>query len=199
MPHIFSTRAFVIDSLPKGHHLLEPVIGGARRQTQLIARFTNRLAFDKDETAEFRLLRLCRMVDPPAEAAVYHETPLAIRIYATPPPRTRTVASPTLCFSAAEDARRVGDCGADSIPREDQVEQRVEKVFLALLPIARPHDEGALRIRSCNWKFPGTLVPAVQAMDERSCHFRIEFKIKVAHGWISIVLPQYEAGRLPLS
>ena len=122
MPHIFSTRAFVIDSLPKGHHLLEPVIGGARRQTQLIARFTNRLAFDKDETAEFRLLRLCRMVDSAAEAAIQYEAPLALEIYATPTPGTRAVASPTLRFSAAEDARRVGYCGADSIPREDQVE-----------------------------------------------------------------------------
>jgi hypothetical protein len=124
---------------------------------------------------------------------------LAIRIYATPPPRTRTVASPTLCFSAAEDARGVDDRGADSIPREDQVEQRVENVFVALLPIARPHDEGALRVRSCNRKFSGAFVPPVQAMDERGCHLRIEFKIKVAHGWISIVLPQYEAGCLTLS
>jgi hypothetical protein len=35
-------------------------------------------------------------------------------------------------------------------------------------------------------------------MDKRSCHLRIEFKIEIAHGWISIVLPQYEAGRFPL-
>jgi hypothetical protein len=122
MPHLFSTRAFVIDALAKGHHLPEPVIGGARRQPEFIARFTNGLAFEKDETAEFWLLRLRRMVDSAAEAAVQDETSLALRIYATPPPRTRTVASPALCFSAAEDARRVGYRGADSIPREDQVE-----------------------------------------------------------------------------
>ena len=56
MPHSFSTRALVIDPLPKSDHLPEPVIGGARRQPELIARFTNRLAFNKDETVEFRLL-----------------------------------------------------------------------------------------------------------------------------------------------
>ena len=70
MPYSFSTRAFVIDTLPKGHHLPEPVIGGARRQPERIAGFTNRLAFDKDETAEFRLLRLRRMIDSSTEAAV---------------------------------------------------------------------------------------------------------------------------------
>ena len=56
MPHSFSTRALVIDPLTKRDHLPEPVIGGARRQPELIARFTNRLAFNKDETVEFRLL-----------------------------------------------------------------------------------------------------------------------------------------------
>lgn len=70
MPHSFSARALVIDVLPKGHHLPEPVISCARRQTQLIARFTNGLAFDKDETTEFWLLRLRWMVDSAAEAAV---------------------------------------------------------------------------------------------------------------------------------
>ena len=70
MPYSFSTRAFVIDTLPKGHHFPEPVIGGARRQSELVARFTNRLALDKDETAEFRLLRLRRMIDSSTEAAV---------------------------------------------------------------------------------------------------------------------------------
>jgi len=70
MPYSFSTRAFVIDTLPKGHHFPEPVIRRARRQSQLVARFTNRLALDKDETAEFRLLRLRRMIDSSTEAAV---------------------------------------------------------------------------------------------------------------------------------
>jgi hypothetical protein len=70
MPHSSSTRALVIDVLPKGNHLPEPVIRGARRQIQLIARFTNRFALDKDETTEFRLPRLCRMIDSAAEAAV---------------------------------------------------------------------------------------------------------------------------------
>jgi hypothetical protein len=45
-----------------------------------------------------------------------------------------------------------------------------------------------LRVRGRDRKFLGALIPPVQAMDKRSCHLRIEFKIKVAHGWISIVL-----------
>ena len=122
MAQFLSARAPVIDALPKRHHFSEPVVSGACGQSERVTRFPNRLAFDKDETAEFRLLRLCRMVDSAAEAAVYHETSLAFRIYTTPTPGTRAVASSTLCFPATEDARRVGYRGADSIPREDQVE-----------------------------------------------------------------------------
>jgi hypothetical protein len=58
----------------------------------------------------------------------------------------------------------------------------------ALLEVTRPHDQSALRVRGRHREFLGTLIPPVQAMDKRSCHLRIEFKIKVAHGSISVVL-----------
>ena len=60
----------------------------------------------------------------------------------------------------------------------------------ALLRITRPHNQSALGVRGRYREFLGALIPPVQAMDKRSCHLRIEFKIKVAHGWISIVLQQ---------
>ena len=72
--------------------------------------------------------------------------------------------------------------------RKDKIEQRIQKMFPALLQIARPHDQSALRVRGRYREFLGALIPPVQAMDKRSCHLRIEFKIKVAHGWISVLL-----------
>ena len=121
MTQIFSARALVIDALPKRQHFPEPVISGAGGQCERVARFPNGLAFDKDETVEFRLLRLRRMVDSTAEAAIQNETSLAVGVYTTPSSGARTVASPALCFSPAEDARRITYRGADSIPREDKV------------------------------------------------------------------------------
>jgi len=70
MTQILSARAFVIDALPKRQHFPEPVISGAGGQSERVARFPNGLAFDKDEAVEFRLLRLRRMVDSTAEAAI---------------------------------------------------------------------------------------------------------------------------------
>ena len=146
MAQILSARAFVIDALPKRQHLPEPVVSSARGEPERIARFPNCLAFDKDQAVEFRLLRLRRMVDPSTEAAVYHETSLAFRIHTTPRSGTRTVTSPALRFSSAEDARRIVYGGANSIPREDEVEQRVQKMLSALLQITRPYNQGALRV-----------------------------------------------------
>ena len=122
MAQFLSARAPVIDALPKRHHFSEPVVSGARGQSERVTRFPNRLAFNKDETVEFRLLRLCWVVDSTTEAAIDHEASLAFRIHATPRSGARAVASSTLCFPATEDARRVGYRGADSIPRKDQVE-----------------------------------------------------------------------------
>jgi hypothetical protein len=74
----------VIQLLPKCHHFSEPVVTGARRKSKRVARFPNRLAFNKNEPVEFRFLRLGRMVDSTSETAVYDEVSLAPWIRASP-------------------------------------------------------------------------------------------------------------------
>ena len=57
---------------------------------------------------------------------------------------------------------------------------------LALLAIARPDIQSALRIGSSYGEFAGASVSSVKAVDKGSCHLRIEFKIEVAHGGCSV-------------
>jgi hypothetical protein len=57
---------------------------------------------------------------------------------------------------------------------------------VALLGIARPDEQSALRVGRRYWEFSGAFVSPVQTMDKRSCHLRIEFKIEVAHGGFSV-------------
>jgi hypothetical protein len=59
-------------------------------------------------------------------------------------------------------------------------------MFVALLGIARPDEQSALRVGRRYWEFSGAFVSSVQTMDKRSCHLRIEFKIEVAHGGFSV-------------
>ena len=134
------------------------------------------------------LLRLGWVMNSSPEAPIDNEASLATRIHAAPGSCTGTVASSTLCFPSTEDAWGIGYGGADTVPCKDEIEQGIQEVFPALLRIARPHDQSALGVRGRDRKFLGALIPPVQAMDKGSCHLRIEFKIKVAHGWISVVL-----------
>ena len=113
---------FVVDPFPNSKHFLIPVVAGAHRDAESVARLPNRLAIDEHQLIKRRLLRLRRVVDSSPEGPIDDEASLAIRIHAAPGSRTRTVASPALCFSAAEDARRIAYRGADSIPRKDKVE-----------------------------------------------------------------------------
>jgi hypothetical protein len=175
MAQIPSARAPVIDLLPKCHHFPEPVVTGARGEPECVARFPNCLSFDKHEAVEFWFLRLGRMVNAAPEAAVDDEASLAVRVYATPSSRARTVASPALGFSSAKDARWIEYRSSDAISREEKVEQRVQNMLLALLGIARPDDQSALRIRGRYRKLPGALVSPVKAMDKRNCYLRIDF------------------------
>jgi hypothetical protein len=179
---------FVVDPFPNSEHFLIPVVAGAHRDAESVARLPNRLAIDEHQLIKRRLLRLRRVVDSSPEGPIDDEASLAIRIHAAPGSCTGAVASSTLCFLSTEDAWRIGYGGADTVPRKDKVEERVQKMLPALLQVTRPHDQSALRVRGRYREFLGALIPPVQAMDKRSCHLRIEFKIKVAHGWISIVL-----------
>jgi hypothetical protein len=187
MAQIPSARAPVIDLPPKRHHFPEPVVTGARGESECGARFPNCLAFDKNEAVEFWFLRLGRVVNSTPEAAIYDEASLALRVYATPASCARTVASPALGFSPAKDARWIEYRSPDAIPREEKVEQRVQKMLLAFLRIARPYDQSALRVRGRYRELPGALVSPVKAMDKRNCHLRIDFKIEVAHGGFSVL------------
>src|ERR1700678_2047606 len=63
-------------------------------------------------------------------------------------------------------------------------------MFLALLQIARPYDQGALRVGGRYRELPGALVSPVEAMDERTRHLGVEFKIEVAHGGSSVLTQQ---------
>ena len=178
----------MIHLLPKRHHFSEPVVTGARRKSERVARFPNCFAFDKHEAVEFWFLRLGRMVDATPEATVNDEASFAVWVHATPSSSAGTISSAALCLSPAKDARRIAYRSSHAIPREEKVEQRVQEMFLALLQIARPYDQSTLRVRRRYRKLTGTLVSPVKAMDKPSGHLGIEFKIEVAHGWISVVL-----------
>jgi hypothetical protein len=187
MAQIPSARTPVINLLPKGHHFPEPVVTGARGKSERVARFPNCLAFYKYEAVESRFLRLGRMVDATPEATVDDEASFAVRVHAAPSSGAGTISSAALCLSPAEDARRIAYRSSHAIPCEEKVEQRVQKMFLALLQIARPYDQSALRVGGRHRKLPGALVSPVKAMDERTGHLGVEFKIEVAHGGSSVL------------
>ena len=162
----------MIDLLPKGHHFPEPVVTGARGKSERVARFPNCFPFDKNEAVEFWFLRLGRMVDATPEATVDDEASFAVWVHATPSSGAGTISSAALCLSPAKDARRIAYRSSHAIPREEKVEQRVQEMFLALLQIARPYDQSALRVGGRYWELPGALVSPVKATRQQSrCPF----------------------------
>jgi hypothetical protein len=116
---------FVVDPLPNSKHFLIPVVAGAHRDAESVARLPNRLAIDEHQLIKRRLLRLRRVVDSSPEGPIDDEASLAIRIHAAPGSCTGTVASSTLCFPSTEDAWGIGYGGADTVPRKDEIEQRI--------------------------------------------------------------------------
>jgi hypothetical protein len=166
---------FVVDPLQDSKHFLIPVIAGAHRDFESVARLPNCLSIDENQPMKFRLLRLGRMVDSTPKTAVDDEAALAVRVYATPSSCAGTVASPALRFSTAKDTSWIAYRSPDAIPREDQVEQRVQQMLLTLLRIARPDDQRTFGVRGRYQKFARAVVSPVKAMDERSWHLRIEF------------------------
>src|SRR6202051_1098130 len=99
---------FVIDLLPNSKHFLIPVVAGAHRDAESVARLPNRLSVHEHQLIKRRLLRFGRVVDPSPEDPIDDEASLAIRIRAAPGSRTGTVASSTLCFPSTEDAWGIG-------------------------------------------------------------------------------------------
>jgi len=84
------------------------------------------------------------MVNATPEAAVYDKASLALRVYQRHP-LVPELLRPRLCvFSSAKYARWIEYRSRDAISREEEVEQRVQQMLLALLGIARPDDQSAL-------------------------------------------------------
>ena len=176
----------MIDLPSNSHHFPEPIVTGAHGKPERVTGLANRLAFNEHQAMELWFFRLRRMVDATSKAPIDHEASLAIRIHATPSSCAGAVSSAALRFSSAEDTCRVADGGSDTIPGEEKIEQGVQQMFAALLGIARPDEQSALRIGSRYGKFSGASVFPVKAVDKGSCHLRIEFKIEVAHGGCSV-------------
>src|SRR6202048_1856823 len=150
---------FVVDPLPNSKHFLIPVVAGAHRDAESVARLRNRLAIDEPQLIKRRLLRFRRVVDSSPESTINDEASLAIRIHAAPGSCTGTVASSTLCFPSTEDAWGIGYGGADTVSCKDEIEQRIQQMLPAFLHVARPHDQSALRVRGRDRKSLGALVP----------------------------------------
>jgi hypothetical protein len=151
----------MIDRPASGHHFPEPVVAGAHGQPERVTGLPDRLAFNEYESMELGLFRLRRMVDAASEAPVDHEASLAIRIRAPPSSCAGAVPSAALCSSSAEDTCRVGYSGSDAIPGEEKIEQGVQQMFAALLGIACPDIQSALRIGSRYGKFSRASVSPV--------------------------------------
>ena len=116
---------FLVDPLPNSKHFLIPVVAGAHRDAESVARLPYCLAIDEHQPTEVRLLRLRRVIDSSPEGPIDDEASLATRIHAAPGSCTGTVASSALCFPSAEDAGGIGHGGADTVPRKDEIEQRI--------------------------------------------------------------------------
>src|SRR3984957_20469260 len=170
MAQFLSAGTFVVDPLPNRKQLLIPVVAGAHRDAESVASLPNRLAIDEHQLIKRRLFRLRRVVDSSPEGPIDDEASLAIRIHAAPGSCTGTVASATLCFPSTEDAWGIGYGGADAVPRQDGIEQRIQQVLPAFLRIARPDDQCALRVGCCCGEFVGALIGPVQSVNQRGSH-----------------------------
>jgi uncharacterized protein YjbJ (UPF0337 family) len=117
----------VVDPLPTSKQFPIPVVAGAHRDAESVARLPNRLAVDEHQLIKRRLLRLRRVVDSSPEDPIDDEASLAIRIHAAPGSRTGTVASSTLCFPSTEDAWGIGYNGA-ALGSHANAEARIDSI-----------------------------------------------------------------------
>jgi hypothetical protein len=88
-----AARTFVVDPFPDSQHFLIPVIAGAHRDTESVARLPNCLAIDEHQPMKVGLLRLRWVIDSSPEGPIDNEASLAIRIQALVPELLR----PRLC------------------------------------------------------------------------------------------------------
>src|SRR5579862_8570909 len=77
-----ATGTFVVDPLPNSKEFPIPVVAGAHRDAESVARLPNRLALDEHQLIERRLLRLRRVVDSSPESPINDEASLTIWIHA---------------------------------------------------------------------------------------------------------------------
>ena len=109
----------MVDPLSDDDHFLIPVVAGAHRDAESVARLPNCLAIDKHQLIKLRLLRLSRVIDSSPEGPIDDEAPLATRIHATPGSCAGAVTPSTLCFPSTEDAWGIAYGGTDAVPCKD--------------------------------------------------------------------------------
>jgi len=79
-----AARTVVVDPFPDSQHFLIPVIAGAHRDTESVARLPNCLAINEHQPIKVRLLRLSWVIDSSPEAPIDDKASLASRIHAPP-------------------------------------------------------------------------------------------------------------------
>src|ERR1022692_2807137 len=72
---------FVVDTFLESEHFLIPVIAGAHRDAESVARLPNCLAIDEHQPMKVRLLRLRRGLDSSPEAPIDDKASLTSRIH----------------------------------------------------------------------------------------------------------------------
>src|ERR1700681_3470505 len=84
VPQFLAAGTFVVDPLPNSKHFLIPVVAGAHRDAESVARLPNCLAIYEHQPMKVGLLRLGWVIDSSPEGPVDNEASLAIRIHAAP-------------------------------------------------------------------------------------------------------------------
>ena len=122
MAQFLAAGTLVVDPLSDCEHFLVPVVAGAHRDTDGVARLPNCLAMNEYQPIKLGLLRLRWVIDSSPEAPINDEASLAPRIHAAPGSCTGAVAPATLCFPSTEDAWGIAYGGADAVPCKDEIE-----------------------------------------------------------------------------
>src|SRR6202140_5426224 len=178
---------FVVDPLANSKHFLIPVVAGAHRDAESVARLPNRFALDEHQLIKRRLLRLRRVVHSSPEGPIDDEASLAIRIHAAPGSCRSEEHTSELQTPSTEDAWGIGYGGADTVPCKDEIKQRIQQGLPAFLRIPRPDDQCALRVGGCCGEFVGAFIWPVQSVNQRGSHLGVELKIEVTHSRLPLL------------
>ena len=162
MAQFLAAGTFVIDLLPNSKHFLIPVVAGAHRDAQSVARLSDRLAIDEHQLIKRRLLRLRRVVD--SSPKVRSRTKLLWQSGSGAAPGSCTGTSCVLDSVFSLHRKMHGGLVTAALTRfrakMGTGTMHGVRAFPAFLRIARPDDQCALRVRSCCGEFFGRLCRA---------------------------------------